>query len=575
MTPVVIATPAGPCFAAYHPAPGPAVLVCPPFGAEAGQTARAWRALAGLLAARGIATLRPDLPGTGQSGGDAAAPGLLADWQVALQAMGEWLAARHGGRLVLLGHRMGALLALDALGGTLRPESLVLLDPPASGAALSRALRARARLEGWPPHPADPDLLQAWDAPLRPETLAGLARLPRAPAAPLPPVLLVAPLGDAEPPLATSLAAQNASVSLLTFEGYAAFAGRDALDAVVPLPLLERIADHLAAAAGPAGAVAAPPPPLARLELPGLAETPHAFGPALFGVLCRPALPAAGRPAVLLPSVGAHGSAGKARMWTELARRLACSGIASLRFDMHGVGESGGDTAPDRLAAAYHPDRVAELRAALDLLAAEGCGRVAAIAHCSGAYTALMAAADGAPPLAGLLAANPVFLNRQTVLAGPVLWRRPGTAPTLAAPAPAPQASPPPSPAPPRRRRPGLVGLLRRACPRPLWHLLRGLGAEERQGRARLRRLARRGCALQLVFGDREPGLARLQRALGEPPRLPRDIRLHVLPGADHSFSAWHHRAALLDLAAGFATGLLAPGAPPPPTPRAPLETTA
>ena len=54
MTPVVIATPAGPCFAAYHPAPGPAVLVCPPFGAEAGQTARAWRALAGLLAARGM-----------------------------------------------------------------------------------------------------------------------------------------------------------------------------------------------------------------------------------------------------------------------------------------------------------------------------------------------------------------------------------------------------------------------------------------------------------------------------------------------------------------------------------------
>src|SRR4051812_45673238 len=111
MVPVAI----GDCFAAYHWAPGSAVLILPGFGIEAAAAARVWRDLSLRLAACGIASLRPDLPGTGDSLGSPEDPDCIAAWRLAVGDCAAWLAARHGGRVALLGYRFGALLALDAL----------------------------------------------------------------------------------------------------------------------------------------------------------------------------------------------------------------------------------------------------------------------------------------------------------------------------------------------------------------------------------------------------------------------------------------------------------------------------
>ena len=178
MTPVIIPSAGGACFGMYQVAPGPAVMMLPPFGDEGLKTARIWRNLAVDLAEHGLATLRFDLPGTGNSAGDATEAGRVEAWRAAIRDCASWLAARHDGRVILFGHRFGALLALDAAASGVSTERLVLLDPPISGATLVRHLRARARMEGFGPPPEGPDYIQAGGVPLSATTLQDLAKLP-------------------------------------------------------------------------------------------------------------------------------------------------------------------------------------------------------------------------------------------------------------------------------------------------------------------------------------------------------------------------------------------------------------
>src|SRR5262245_49011549 len=80
----------------------------------------------------------------------------------------------------------------------------------------------------------------------------------------------------------------------------------------------------------------------------------------LFGVFTPPApeAKAAGTCVVLLTRPRSH----RNRMWIEGARRLAAKGFATVRFDYHGCGDSGGDSAvldPNR---PYRDDVVAMIR---------------------------------------------------------------------------------------------------------------------------------------------------------------------------------------------------------------------
>ena len=554
MTPVVIPTAGGACFGIYEAAPGPAVMMLPPFGDEALKTARTWRDLAASLAGRGVATLRVDLPGTGNSAGDATDPDRVHAWRAAIRDCAAWMADRHDGRVILFGHRFGALLALDAAASGVPAERLVLLDPPPSGAALVRHLRARARMEGFGSPPEGPDYIQAGGVPLSATTLQDLAGLPAPISWPnVPPALLV--LNDtssAPSPWPDRLRASGSDVETMPFEGFDAFVRRDAFRIEAPVAVLAKVVDYLANSAGTLnrGTASSPPNPMLRLD--GLTETPIQFGSGsgMFGILCRPDRPVAGTPAMLLPTTGVDPCSGMSRMWTDLARQLARRGVTSLRFDMTGVGESHGRFTSDPMSASYHPDRIADLSTAVEALTALGFAEVTVVGYCSGAYAAWHAAIKD-KRIGALLAGNLVYFNLQTMLVEDVLRLQPGSSRLGLRPGPIGRLMPIRSLTVLRR----LDDRMRSAIPRPLRHFLRQWEPDQKQTRRHVKALTARGCAVSMVMAEDDHGHVRLRRAFGERPRLPKGVELTVIPDTDHQFSDRRHRARFLEVAADFVLG--------------------
>ena len=533
MTPVVIATPAGPCFAAYHPAAGGAVLFIPMFGYEALATHRIWARFADRLADEGTAVLRLDLPGTGDSAGEIDLADPVGAWQGAVDAAVAWLAERHGA-VTLLGCRFGALLALDAAGRGGACRSLVLLDPPSDGPGLVRQLKARARLkaagggEG-----AD----QAYGIPLGGEMLAGFAALPATGFGRLD-VLVIQDPPAVMPGWRVALQESGAAVETAAFAEREAFVMRDSFRLEAPLQAFDRVAGFLAARGAPG--VAAPVLPPAVLRLPGVAESAVRFGPGLFGILTKPA----GKTdlAVLIPSVGNLPRSGPQRLMTDLARRLAREGVASLRYDCECVGDSAGEASGDTAVETYLPAQIEHVSLAIDELGRHGFERVVVAGHCSGAYLGWHAAGRDRR-IAGVFAANMQLFQAMDRATASRMVRPGGEGPGVAAERPRPQ----PVGVVARAKR-----TVREAIPRGVWTWLRSTGAVERGVRGHLRGVVRRGCRVRLVYGDVEDERYFLHRAFDEPPRLPEGAEIVVVSGADHMFSAQRHRARLLDLAAEF-----------------------
>lgn len=554
MTPVVIPSPGGDCFAMYGAGSGPAILICPPFGDEALKTARVWRDMAVRLGDYGLATLRFDLPGTGNSAGDPTDPGRVKAWRSGVKACADWLAARHEGRVILFGHRFGALLALDAAAASsVAVERLVLLDPPPSGAALARYLRARAHLGKTTHLPERPDYIQAGGVPLSADTLAALSSLPHPiTGSNFPPTLLVLHQTSSAPSVwPERLRGHGSDVETAVFHGYDDFVPHDTFRAKSPRAVLDHVTDYLVRTAGPIQHARSPAEPnTAEMTFGDFTETPLLFGPdqGIFGILCRPDHPARDLPALLLPTTGADPCSGMSRMWTELARRLACQGVVSLRFDMTGVGESLGTLGTSLLAGMYHPDRIKDLKAAVDLLADRGFGDVKVVAYCAGAYAAWHAAVPETR-ITAILAANLLYLNQQSNLTESSLNLQPGASQVGSPNSALFRLLPSRSIVALRR----LDDRTRRIVPRRARLLLRGLANEPKEIRRHVKTLLGRGCRISLVMSNDDHGHMRLRRAFGEVPRLPTGVELTVIRGADHQFSEWEHRARFLDVAADFA----------------------
>lgn len=149
MTPLLFGPASRQLFGSFHPAHGDthadrAVLICPPFGQEAIASHRLWRALADRLARSGFAVLRFDYHGTGDSPGDDA-DGEFDGWRRDICTAHEELRRRTGAqRIVWLGARLGASLAvLAAKSGRSDPARLVLWDPIVSGRDHLQWLRER------------------------------------------------------------------------------------------------------------------------------------------------------------------------------------------------------------------------------------------------------------------------------------------------------------------------------------------------------------------------------------------------------------------------------------------------
>lgn len=423
----------GDCFGWYHSAPSGcararSVVLCPPFGVEMLWTYRNLRSLAELLARAGLPVLRFDYPGTGDSPGGNE-PCLLERWLAAIDAAVSLLRERsETEEVALCGLRLGGLLAAEAARRLPGPAGrLALLAPVISGAGYARELaiwgrmrpqqRTRAdwvEVAGFALHASDIDRLHTLDLK------AALAEAP-------PSALLVLDIAQdrlRDDAWSARLTTAGTALAIERFAGYPEFM-REAYLATTPIAEFERVAAFLRDGAAPAfhGTISSKEPDACVVVRDGATiEAPVTFGRAqdLFGILCAPGAGAydaeTGAPAVVILNTGSNHRIGDARYAVLLARGLAAQGIVSLRVDLRGVGDSlrGEDPrllggGPDAYRRAhvrlYGRSHTADVRAALDALAARGYGPFILVGVCSGADAALNAAlAD--PRVAGLALGN-------------------------------------------------------------------------------------------------------------------------------------------------------------------------
>jgi alpha/beta superfamily hydrolase len=116
----------------------------------------------------------------------------------------------------------------------------------------------------------------------------------------------------------------------------------------------------------------------------GCIETPVFFGPTngLFGILCRPGV---AKSRIVVVMGNSSGDPHCAATTVNLARHLAAGGVASLRIDFAGIGDSGPVSGHGHV---FETDRTADFSAAINALEVLGYRGFAVQGLCSGAYHA-------------------------------------------------------------------------------------------------------------------------------------------------------------------------------------------
>ncbi|MEM9232902.1 MAG: hypothetical protein AAGA69_01525 [Pseudomonadota bacterium] len=146
MTALTFGSGDAPLFGVYHPATGVArarraVLLCNPFGEEAIRAFRPFQKLAERFAAEGVACLRFDYLGTGDSAGDDDLVSVKSMATSILTAHEELVDLSEAREIYWVGLRLGAWAALDAT-ADIQPAGIFLWDPIRDGADYAAHLAA-------------------------------------------------------------------------------------------------------------------------------------------------------------------------------------------------------------------------------------------------------------------------------------------------------------------------------------------------------------------------------------------------------------------------------------------------
>jgi alpha-beta hydrolase superfamily lysophospholipase len=533
--------------------PAGGVVICPPIAYEHWCAHASLRELAESLAAGGVAALRFDYDGTGDSAGDHWDPGRVGAWRASVRHAVALLDSLGVRRIALAGLRLGATLAvLEA--GACGVDAVACWAPVTSG----RRYRRELELLGVPVPsedrraPAHGGTVLAGFG-LAPETLEDLSRLDvrtleRAPAEVL---VLDRPERPDGAALAEQLRGPRSHVEHLVRPGTEAFLDVPVEDGEVPGELigllsawlLQRVAGRDSdAGAGPAahgtggggaggggtggrgadagGGRTAVTIPWAGgevlEEVCAIGHTHHA------AVRTSPARGDALATVVFLNS-GSEPHIGPGRAWVEYARHLALRGIAAVRVDFPGWGETPG-------LAAGRPYDETSLDSTVELLRslrARGEGPIVLAGLCAGAWVALKAVLE--EPAAGVVAINPQLYFEQ---GDPVEALLKDTRERRA----------------PLRRREELG---RRTG---WWTACDLVGLRNVQGRW-LDALIRRDTRVLLLFAEGDDGIEylrnRLRRRLGAALASER-FELLEIPGIDHAMHREWRRPAVVDAIAGF-----------------------
>jgi pimeloyl-ACP methyl ester carboxylesterase len=550
------------CVGWLHPASGGrGVVLCSAFGYEELCSRRTMHDLAGALAQAGLPVLRFDYHGTADSAGSGEDPDRVATWIANVGAAVDLLRHETGvTEVALAGLRLGALIAAGAAARRTDIAALALLAPPTSGRAYIRELKALAHLLVAPDaDAASYDGLEVAGFRVARKTLASLAELdwPQLRIAAAPRLLLMHPDNAPAKPLAGRLHGFASTIEEAPFDAYARMMC-DPTASVVPNAAIARLTKWLAAEA-PVGEANPVAHRTSVLVGESYLEAPAMFGETrrLTGIFCRSLAGHQPRKAIVFVNAGAIYHIGWARMHVDMARDMARAGIASLRFDLGGIGDS---EAPPEGVPPLYSALSADIAAAIDWLEARGIRDITVFGSCSGAYQAFHAA------ISDRRIKRIALVNQLCFVWGPAYavqleaWRRTKATEvaarndarndTVSALSPRGLLARTIPPAKPLIKR-----LLRHATDLLVLGQLRWTGKNlvERW----FEELSRRGTRVLLVYSDNDPGLAELERYMGPDgsrATAMAGVTKRLIENADHTFTPSEARRRLREALHAFLT---------------------
>jgi len=375
------------------------VVIAAPIGYEHCSSHRTLRTLAETLAARGHRVVRFDYDGTGDSSGERWDPERAGAWRRSLATIVARCRESGATRITIVGLRLGATFALVD-GAQLGADAIVAWVPIASGKRFVRELRMMGVTT--PSTDAVTYAGVGFDA----ETVAALSALDldKLASKPASRVLVVARPEQPCDDLVCRLAALGVDVTSDAPPGVETMLDVPAEDAVVPLPIVERIAEWVGAAPQATLGVERVAATIARASIAwrGVALTESVETVAgLVAIESAPASPH-GATVVFLNS-GCEPHIGPGRAWVEYARALAAAGHSTLRLDWSGWGESvDRGHAPPR---PYDAHCIDETVAVAQELRRRRSGPIVLAGLCAGAWAALRVAQ--LVEIDGVVAINP------------------------------------------------------------------------------------------------------------------------------------------------------------------------
>lgn len=539
---------------------GLAVLFASPWGLEEMCTHKFWRIIAEKLGDRGIASLRFDYRGTGDALDDVDFSPGLSVWSDGLVAAGAQLRVLSGcERIVVISQGLGAVVATRAAEKLDGLEAIAYLAPVVSGRMHLRELALWSKV-------VDENLGLSEDqrstggvsvaSLTMPAEIADEVRKINMLAAERRPAPRVLVVGRADRPSDREFAARlevlGAEVSEQDFDGYDQLVSNPAISRL-PLSVGDNLVEWIAGQSLPsAPAVPHKPASAKPLQGDGFAETPVRFGldERLVGVVCEPTHGRSGATVLFLTSAYDR-HAGWGRTTVTMARALARSGIASLRFDTANAGDSPPVPGrPDQVL--YHSTQNADVSEAIDFLDKRQLAPVITAGRCSGAYLGFQASL-AEPRIVGEVLVNPIVFRwrpgrsvedaivngtRSLNEYGERAFKAETLKRVLRGEVDIPAAA-----------RNVVKGLANRAGNR-VFHAFRGIMPEGRAIYASFRALEQRGTPVSLIYSENDLGLEQYDFYFGHDgsglSRFP-NVSPEIIPDSDHNLTPEHARTAYLN----------------------------